>query len=103
MILKVRIVLFLTFNSKTTEGPKYFKAVFIVLWPHLLTTKLRCLLKNNFGHTNQADVTRKAHPLKAVMTALFENFFLAASYALFVVQGFTLCTVYQFWKFYSNF
>ena len=32
------------------------------------------------------------------MTALFENFFLAASYALFMVQGFTLCTVYQFWK-----
>ena len=26
-------------------------AVFIVLWPHLLTTKLRCLQKNNIGHT----------------------------------------------------
>ena len=26
--------------------------VFIVLWPYLLTTKLRCLQKNNIGHTN---------------------------------------------------
>ena len=26
-------------------------AVFIVLWPYLLTTKLRCLQKNNIGHT----------------------------------------------------
>ena len=25
--------------------------VFVVLWPHLLTTKLRCLQKNNFGNT----------------------------------------------------
>ena len=48
--------------------------------------------------SHQDGVTRKAHPLKAVMTALFENFFLAASYALFMVQGSTLCTVYQFWK-----
>ena len=27
-------------------------AVFIVLWPYLSTTKLRCLKKNNIGHTN---------------------------------------------------
>ena len=27
-------------------------AVFIVLWPYFLTTKLRCLQKNNIGHTN---------------------------------------------------
>jgi hypothetical protein len=26
-------------------------AGFIVLWPYLLTTKLRCLQKNNIGHT----------------------------------------------------
>ena len=26
-------------------------AIFVVLQPHLLTTKLRCLQKNNFGHT----------------------------------------------------
>ena len=56
------------------------------------------LVKKSWMVSNQAGVTRKAHPLKAVMTALFENFFLAASYALFMVQGFTLCTVYQFWK-----
>ena len=28
-------------------------AVFIVLWPYLLTIKLRCLKKNNIGHTKQ--------------------------------------------------
>ena len=28
-------------------------SVFIVLWPYLLTTKLRCLQKNNIGHTKQ--------------------------------------------------
>ena len=27
-------------------------AVFIILWPSLLTTKLSCLQRNNFGHTN---------------------------------------------------
>ena len=27
-------------------------AAFIVLWPYLLTTKHRCLQKNNIGHTN---------------------------------------------------
>ena len=26
-------------------------ADFVVLWPYLLTTKLSCLQKNNFGHT----------------------------------------------------
>ena len=26
-------------------------AIFIVLWAYLLTTKLRCLQKNNIGHT----------------------------------------------------
>ena len=26
-------------------------AFFIVSWPYLLTTKLRCLQKNKFGHT----------------------------------------------------
>ena len=28
-------------------------AIFIVLWPYLSTTKLRCLQKNNIGHTTQ--------------------------------------------------
>ena len=27
-------------------------AVFVVFWPYLLTTKLSCLQKNNFEHTN---------------------------------------------------
>ena len=26
-------------------------AIFIALWPYLVTTKLRCLQKNNIGHT----------------------------------------------------
>ena len=29
-------------------------AIFIVLWPYLLTTKLRCLQKKNIGHTTAA-------------------------------------------------
>ena len=38
-------------NFIITERPKIFMTVFIVLWPYLLTTKLRCLQKNNIGHT----------------------------------------------------
>ena len=30
---------------------KIFIAIFVVLWSYLLTTKLSCLQKNNFGHT----------------------------------------------------
>ena len=41
----------LTSNSKRPKGQKYFIAVFIVLWPFLLTTKLSCLQKNQSGHT----------------------------------------------------
>ena len=45
-------MLFSTFDSKSTKRPKIFcMAIFIVLWPYLLTTKLRCLQKNNIGHT----------------------------------------------------
>ena len=52
MTLKVRIVPFLMWNSKTTERPNIFvKAIFIVLWSCLFTTKLSCLQKNKFGHT----------------------------------------------------
>ena len=29
--------------------------IFIVLWPYLLTAKLRCLQKNNIGHTIEGD------------------------------------------------
>ena len=42
---------FLPSILKWRKGEKYFEAVFIVLWPYLLTTKIRCLQKNNFGHT----------------------------------------------------
>ena len=42
----------MTFNSKMTERPKIFlMVIYIVLWPCLLTTKLSCLQKTNFGHT----------------------------------------------------
>ena len=33
-------------------------AIFVVLWSYLLTTKLRCLQKNNFGHTTGAQHSR---------------------------------------------
>ena len=52
MTLKIRIGLFLTFDSKMTERPKnIFMDIFIVLWPYLLTTKLSCLQKNKSGQT----------------------------------------------------
>ena len=51
--LKIRIVLFLTFNSKTTEWPKTFYGRFrSSLALYLLTTKLSCFQKNNFGQIN---------------------------------------------------
>ena len=37
-------------------------AILVVLWPHLLTTKLSCLQKKNFGHTilgGQSEVFKK--------------------------------------------
>ena len=52
--LKVRIVLFSTFNSKTIERPKTFlwPFLYIVLWPNLepnlSSTKLSCLQKITF-------------------------------------------------------
>ena len=42
-------------------------AVFIVLWPYLLTTKLRCLQKNNIVHTKQLNLShRKQVQLSAI-------------------------------------
>ena len=39
---------------KQPKGQKYFMAIFVVLQSYLLTTKLSCLQKNNFGHTKPA-------------------------------------------------
>ena len=54
---------------KQPKGPKYFMAVFIVLWPYLLTTKLRCLQKNNIRHNipqcNKLENLWEAMQLKA--------------------------------------
>ena len=36
---------------KQPKGHKFLRAVLVVLWPYLLTTKLSCLQKNNLGHT----------------------------------------------------
>ena len=47
----LRILLFSTFDSKTTEAKNIFMAVFIVLWPYLLTTKLRSVILHNIGHS----------------------------------------------------
>ena len=38
---------------KRRKAKNIFMAIFIVLWPYLLTTKLRCLQKNNIGHTKE--------------------------------------------------
>ena len=34
-------------------------AIFVILWSYLLTTKLSCLQKNNFGHTNQGTLEKQ--------------------------------------------
>ena len=31
-------------------------AIFIVLWPYLLTTKLRSVIRHNLGHSNVGDM-----------------------------------------------
>ena len=49
MNLKIRIVLFLTFDSKTTETPKQFHGRFHSSLALIYTTKLRCLLQKNLG------------------------------------------------------
>ena len=36
---------------KRLKGQTYFYGRFHIFWPYLLTTKLRCLQKNNIGHT----------------------------------------------------
>ena len=38
-------------------------AVFVVPWPYLLTNKLSCLQKNNFGHTMPLGDTAKKESL----------------------------------------
>ena len=40
-------------------------SVFIVLLPYLLTTKLRCLKKNNIGHTTQGEHSCHLCPFKS--------------------------------------
>ena len=37
-------------------------AIFIVIWPYLLTTKLRCLQKNNIGHTKKGTLILQEKP-----------------------------------------
>ena len=46
-------------------------AVFIVLWPYLLTTKLRCLQKNNIGHTIMQCPDNKEKKYLPILTTLF--------------------------------
>ena len=46
--------------------------IFIVLWPYLLTTKLRCLQKNDIGHTNP-EVPVVIHRLSISLSVLFSE------------------------------
>ena len=41
------------------KAKNIFMAIFVVHWSYLLTTKLSCLQKNNFGHTKQAASRRR--------------------------------------------
>ena len=49
--------------------------IFIVLWPYLLTTKLRCLQKNNIGHTMQGGdfTSRDGNGQMSIYGGLFED------------------------------
>ena len=63
--------------------------VFIVLWSYLLTTKLRCLQKNNIGHTNyrcwlpkNVDTVATRHGNKTEPTAVKQFSKLCAQYGI---------------------
>ena len=60
---------------KRLKGQKYFMDVFIVLWPYLLTTKVRCLQKNNIGHTMQGGdfTSRDGNGQMSIYGGLFED------------------------------
>ena len=64
-----------------------FMAVFVVLWPYLLTTELRCLQKNNIGHTK-----RGGQKTKKVVYHCLENY--RASCPLFFLHTVGLDTYY---------
>ena len=44
------------------KAKNIFMAIFVVVWPYLLTTKLRCSQKNNIGHTNLDVDSPKINP-----------------------------------------
>ena len=50
-------------------------SIFIVLWLYLLTTQLRCLQKNNIGHTKGHDKTKISvlGPLLLISNLTFKN------------------------------
>ena len=49
-------------------------AVFIVLWPYLLTTKLRSVIRHNLGHSNLQPPTGK-NKLLSVTNRLQTNYY----------------------------
>ena len=51
--------IFLSSILKQTKGQKCIMAIFLVLWSYLSATNLRCLQKNNFGHTNDRSRSRQ--------------------------------------------
>ena len=50
--------------SNDRKAKNILKAVFVVLWPYLLTTKLDCLQKNTFGHAMNMDENKNASGLE---------------------------------------
>ena len=61
MTMKVQILLFSDLRFFNDQKAKiFFMAVFIVLWPYLLHTKLRCLQENNIGHTKPLQPIKKS-------------------------------------------
>ena len=54
-IIRFKISKFCCFRPlilKRRKGQKYFYGCFIVLWPCLLTTKLRFVIRHNLGHSS---------------------------------------------------
>ena len=47
--------------------------IFIVLWPYLLTNKLRCLHKNNIGHTNLGVYSFNAQNSNHILQHLYDT------------------------------
>ena len=66
-------------------------AILVLLWPYLLTTKLSCLQKNNFGHNIEGECQ------------IEEDNFLQALFAKSELQCWLQCSINDHCKYYTWF